>query len=80
MDTENTPIQFETGINEKCVWWHDRRVRIIGISFTVLLLLAVTLSLVLLFAVSARNKSHSSTTTTTQAPGTVRRYIFACRN
>jgi hypothetical protein len=69
MTTESDSNQVKIEINKQRRWWHDRRVRTIGISFTVLLLLAIALSLLLEFAILAPKESHSTTTTTTQPPG-----------
>jgi flagellar basal body-associated protein FliL len=51
-------------------WWHNRRIRIIGISFIVVAIIAVVLSLVLTLAIPA-SKKPEATTTTTPGPLTI---------
>jgi hypothetical protein len=68
MNTNSEPNQLDVETNKQSKWWHDRRVKIIGISFTVLILLAISLSLLLAFAIPTKKESHSTTTTTTQPP------------
>ncbi len=69
MNTTIESNQFGIEINNQRKWWHDRRVKIAGISCTVLLFVVIAFSLLLQFAILAPKESRSTTTTTIQPPG-----------
>jgi hypothetical protein len=70
MDTDSASNQFDIEINNQPKWWHHRWVKIIGISFTVLIILVISLPLLLEFVILVPRDPYSTTTTTTQPPGT----------
>lgn len=68
MDTNRSFIQLDIENKKQPKWWHHRWIKIGGISFTVLIILAISLSMLLNF-VTLAPKSYSTITTTTQPPG-----------
>jgi hypothetical protein len=69
MGTNNVFNQFHMETNTQSKWWHHRWVKIIGISFIILIILTISLSLLLEFAILTPKQSYTTTTTTTQPPG-----------
>ena len=72
MDIQSESNQLVIESNKRPKWWYHRRVKIIGISSTVLIILAVSLTVILEFSIRSSKRSYSTTTTTTQAPGKLR--------
>ncbi|CAF1464998.1 unnamed protein product [Adineta ricciae] len=71
MDIHSESNQLVTETSKQSKWWHHRRAKIIGISFTVLIILSISLILILEFSIRSTKKPYITTTTTAQTFGKI---------
>ncbi|CAF1294027.1 unnamed protein product, partial [Adineta steineri] len=66
MDTQSEWNQLVFDTNKPAKWWHQRRAKIIGISFVIFVALTISVVLILEFSIWSPKNSYSTTTTTAQ--------------